>query len=97
MLKFLLYCDLSTMKCTVADIEKELSRFASSFVKVNNSLWFFKYPNSYDGSPLPKEEHLFLDYFDKFTHDDSIIYMEKISDNYYFNLPDDICGFLEQD
>lgn len=97
MLKFLLYCDLATMNCKASDIENELSKFASSFVKANDSLWFFKYPEGFDGSCLPKEEHLFLDYLEKFTDDNSIVYIEKVSDNYYFNLPDNICDFLATD
>lgn len=94
---FSLYCDLSTMKCTANEICATLESFAESYSQVNNSLWFFKYTDGFDGNPLPKEEHLFYDYFEKFTDKNSTIFIEKLRDDHYYLLPDANHRFLEQD
>ena len=94
MLRFALYCDLSTMSCTAQDINKELSAFADSYVQVTDSLWLFRYPDGFDGNPLPKEEHLFYDHFEKFTGEDGIIFLEILRNNDYYNLPDSAHQFL---
>lgn len=94
MLNFLLYCDLSTMNCSASDINTELSDFANSYVQVNNSLWFFKYPDGFDGNPLPKDEHLFYDHFEKFTDEDSVIFLAILDKNHYYNLPENVVQFL---
>ncbi len=97
MLQFILYCDLSTMNCTALDINEELSSFAKSYLQVNNALWFFKYPNIFAGSYLPKEEHLFYDHFEKFTSENSIIFLSLLDDKYYYNLPEIADQFLCSD
>lgn len=97
MLNFLLYCDLSTMSCTVEDINAELQKFSDDYAQVNDSLWFFKYPDGYDGNPLPKDEHLFYDHFRKFTNGHSIIFIEILHRNHYCILPDKVYSFLESD
>lgn len=97
MLRFLLYCDLSTMNCTVNDINVELQKFTNGYAQVNDSLWFFKYPDGFDGNPLPKDEHLFYDHFEKFTNDSSIIFIEILRRDHYYNLPDEVHSFLESD
>jgi hypothetical protein len=94
---FLLYCDLSTMLCTADEINEALNSFASSFLQVNDSLWFFKYDAEHDFDPLPKEEHLFYDYFEQFTTEDSIIFIELLNDDYFYQLPEEIHDFLSQD
>ena len=94
---FLLSCDLSTMKCTVEDINAILTSFASDHIQVNTSLWFFKYDESKACSPLRKEEHLFCTYFEQLTNKDSIIFIEKLTDKHYYNLPDIFHDFLVQD
>lgn len=97
MQKFILYCDLSTMNCTGDDICKELEKFAIGYVQVNDSLWFFKYNNENDSDPLPNDEHLFYDHFEQFTNEKSIIFIEILHRDHYYNLPDDVHIFLEQD
>ncbi len=97
MLTFLLYCDLSTMNCTSYDINVELKKISGSYVQVNDSLWFFKYPDSFDGNPLPKDEHLFYDHFEKFTNENSVIFIEVLRNDHYYNLPDEVSSFLESD
>ena len=97
MLQFILYCDLRTMCCAADDINAELSSFAASYVQVNNSLWFFKYPESFDGNPLPKDEHLFYEHFEKFTDENSIIFLAILNDNHTYNLPDAVNRFLDSD
>lgn len=97
MLTFLLYCDLPTMNCNVEDINQKLSSFASSYIQVNDSLWFFKYPNEFDGSFLPKEEHLFYEYFDNFVNADSIIFINRLSERHYYVLPKEVARFLDED
>ena len=94
---FLLYCDLSTMHCNTTEINEVLNSFASSFQQVNGSLWFFKYDAAHDFNPLPKEEHLFYDHFEQFTDKNSIIFIEQLSDDYFYQLPDKIHDFLSQD
>lgn len=96
-LRFMLYCDLSTMRCTASDINTELASFADSYVKVNDALWFFKYPNRFDGSFLSKDEFLFNKYFEKFTDEESIIFLSVLDDRNYYNLPDIVCDFLSSD
>ena len=76
---FLLYCDLATMNCTSNEINETLQSFAESFSQVNDSLWFFKYDVAHDLNPLPKEEHLFYDHFERFTNKNSIIFIEQLS------------------
>lgn len=97
MLTFLLYCDLSTMNCTSYDINVELEKISGSYVQVNDSLWFFKYPDGFDGNPLPKDEHLFYDHFEKFTNENSVIFIEFLRNDHYYNLPDEVSSFLESD
>lgn len=94
---FLLYCDLSTMNCTVDKINATLNSFTSSFIQVNDSLWFFKYDVESDFDPLPKEEHLFYDYFRQFTSENSTIFIDILHDKYYYQFPDAVCDFLELD
>lgn len=94
MLQFLLYCDLSTMNCTAQDINAELSKFADSYVQATDSLWFFRYPDGFDGNPLPREEHLFRDHFKKFAGEDGIIFIEIMKNDYFYNLPDSAHQFL---
>ncbi len=96
MQKFILYCDLSTMNCTSNDICKELEKFTMGYAQVNNSLWFFKYDNESDLDPLPNDEHLFYDHFEQFTNEESIIFIEILRNDHYYNLPDDVHNFLEQ-
>lgn len=97
MQKFILYCDLSTMNCTADDICKELEKFTLGYVQTNNSLWFFKYDNESDFNPFSNDEHLFYDHFEKFTNEESIIFLEILRRDHYYNLPDDVHNFLEQD
>lgn len=94
---FLLYCDLSTMKCTADEISATLETFAESYSQVNNSFWFFKYDVESDLNPLPKEEHLFYDYFEQFTDENSTVFIEKLRNDHYYQLPDANHHFLEQD
>ena len=94
---FLLYCDLSTMKCSSDEINSTLSVFTESYSQVNNSLWFFKYDAENDFNPLPKEEHLFYDHFEQFVTENSIIFIEKLRDDHYYQLPDANHEFLQQD
>lgn len=94
---FLLYCDLSTMKCTADEICTILKTFAKSYSQVNISLWFFKYDVANDLDPLPKEEHLFYDYFQEFCNENSIIFIEILRNDHYYQLPETIHYFLEQD
>ena len=97
MLKFLLYCDLSTMNCSAADICDELRVFAYDYIQVNPSLWFFKYSAVINVSPLPKDEYLFYEHFEKFTDDNSVIFIEILHDNHYYILPEKVHHFLETD
>ena len=97
MSKFLLYCDLSTMNCSASDICRELSQFSNDYVQVNSSLWFFKYSDSSANSPLPKDEYLFYEHFEKFTNENSIIFIEILHDEHYYILPDKVHRFLEKD
>ena len=97
MLIFLLYCDLPTMNCSADEICKELSSFSSGYIQVNSSLWFFKYPDGFDGNPLPKDEHLFYDHFEKFTNEESNIFIEILRNDHYYLLPEEVHRFLEQD
>lgn len=97
MLQFLLYCDLATMNCTASDINAELGSFASSYVQVNNNLWFFSYPKAFDGHFLPKEEALFCDHFEKFSKEDSVIFLAELGSRYYYNLPDAAHQFFSKD
>lgn len=97
MQKFILYCDLSTMNCTADDICNELEKFTMDYVQANNSLWFFKYDDKSDFDPLPNDEHLFYDHFEQFTNEESIIFIEILRRDHYYNLPDDVHNFLERD
>lgn len=97
MTTFLLYCDLATMNCTAGNINETLASFADSFSQVNDSLWFFKYDVHLSDSPLPKEEVLFYDFFEKFTDENSIIFIEKLHDTHFYQLPDETHDFLSQD
>ena len=94
---FLLYCDLSTMLCTADEINEALNSFASSFLQVNDSLWFFKYDAEHDFNSLPKEEHLFYDYFEQFTDENSVIFIQRLNNDYFYQLPDEIHDFLSRD
>jgi hypothetical protein len=85
------------MNCTSYDINVELKKISGSYVQVNDSLWFFKYPDSFDGNPLPKDEHLFYDHFEKFTNENSVIFIEVLRNDHYYNLPDEVSSFLESD
>ncbi len=97
MQKFILYCDLSTMNCTADDICKELEKFTLGYVQANNSLWFFKYDNESALNPLPQSEHLFCDHFEQFINEESIIFIDPLRRDYYYNLPNDLHNFLDQD
>ena len=97
MKNFLLYCDLSTLKCTSDEINVVLDSFSESYSQVNDSLWFFKYDIKNYFSQLPKEEYIFQHYFEQFITENSIIFIEKLHDNYYYQLPDTNHDFLQQD
>ncbi len=92
---FLLYCDLSTLKCTSDEINATLNSFTESYSQVNDSLWFFKYDKNF--SPLPKEEYIFYEYFEQFVTENSIIFIEKLHNGHFYQLPDISHSFLEQD
>lgn len=94
---FLLYCDLSTMKCTVDDINNTLQGFSDCFIQVNNSLWFFRYDIKRDVNPLPKEENIFYKHFEKFTSKESIFFIEILSNKYFYEFPDTVHNWLQQD
>lgn len=93
---FLLYCDLSTLKCTSDEINVTLNSFTESYSQVNDSLWFFKY-DAKTFNPLPKEEYIFYEYFEQFITENSIIFIEKLRNDYYYQLPDTNHDFLQQD
>lgn len=94
MITFLLYCDMQTMKCTVSDIDKELGTFVNSFVRVNDSLCFFKYPKRFDGYFVPPSEWILEEHLDKFMDENSIVYIEEVGDRNYCNLPDDVISYV---
>ena len=96
-IKIMLYCDLSTMSCCADDIDNELSSFARSFLRANNSLWFFECSNEFNGSFLPTEENIFYDNFEKYTNEDSIIYLDVVQKQSFYNLPDNVSEFLQED
>ena len=97
MQKFILYCDLSTMNCTVDDICKELEKCTMGYMQANSSLWFFKYDDESHLNSLPNEAHLFYEHFEQFTNKESILFIEVLRYDHYCNLPDDVRNFLEQD
>lgn len=97
MQKFILYCDLPTMNCTVDDIFKELEKFTMGYIQANSSLWFFKYDDECNYNPLPNEVYLFHEHFEQFTNKESIIFIEILRRDHYYNLPDNVHNFLEQD
>ena len=97
MLQFILYCDLPTMKCTASDINAELSSFADFHMQVNDTLWLFKYPEGFVEDSRPKEEHLFCDHFEKFTDENSVIFLAPLDGNHYYILPDAAHRFLSAD
>ena len=74
-----------------------LKKISRSHVQVNDSLWFFKYPDDFDGNLLPKDEQLFYDHFEKFTNENSIIFIEVLRNDHYYNLPNEVSSFLESD
>lgn len=84
MFKFILYCDLNTLRCTSEDINKELRAFSGKFLQVNTSLWIFTYPNEYQGYQITHEEHIFLEYFEKYTDTESIIVITEVSNTVRF-------------
>ena len=97
-IKMMLCCDVNTMKCTPADIDRELSTFAISFLRVSDSIWLFKYPSGWQGSYERPEVHLFYDHFEKYTvEDSSIIMLELIDRTIYYNLPEAAHNFLSKD
>lgn len=96
LLNFLLYCDIPTLNCTADDINLELSTFAKSYIQVNDSLWFFKYPDGFDGSFFSKEEHLFYDHFEKFAGKTGNVFIERLTNNDFYQLPDEVCDFLSR-
>lgn len=100
MLKLMLYCDLSTMKCTSDDINRELAQFSSSYVQVNNSLWFFKYDDDFNSSCLQKDEVIFYEYFEKHLKEDSIIFISLLNSHdsrgRMYQLPAHIDTYLQE-
>lgn len=85
------------MACSADDIDNELSSFARLFLRVNNSLWFFECSDEFNGSFLPAEESIFYDHFEKFTDKGSIIYLDVVQKQSFYNLPDNVSEFLQED
>lgn len=96
MLTFMLYCDMSKIKASSNDITTILKEFSDSYIQLNDCVWFFKYPDGYNGSPLHKEEFLFYEYFEQLTDNESTIMICRMNDVFY-DFPDTISHFLEQD
>ena len=46
---------------------------------------------------LPTEENIFYDHFEKFTNEDSIIYLDVVQKQSFYNLPDNVSEFLQED
>lgn len=91
---FLLYCDFSTMLGTAQDIEKELRKLAWGFVRVNDSVWIVRM-SKYTGSYLRTEEFLFIECIEKYTNDDSFVYITRFGEDEYYNLPLSVVEFLD--
>ena len=97
-IKMMLCCDVNTMKCTPSDIDRELSTFAISYLRVSDSIWLFKYPSGWQGSYLRPEADLFHDHFERYTEDESSIILIELSDRMiYYNLPKSAHTFLTED
>ncbi len=97
MLKLMLCCDVATMNCTAADIDRELSTFAPSHMRVSESIWLFSYPSGFRGSYFSVESTIFDDHFEKFCKDDSVIFVINLKERYYYNLPESALSFLNPD
>ena len=97
MMAFLFYCDMSSVKCTVNDIDNELLTFAKSYLRVNDSLCIFKYPKRFDGHFVQPCEWIFEEHFAKFMDDNSIAYISEITDRCYFSPSDPVLEYLKQD
>jgi len=85
------------MDCSASDINNVLSGFSSYYVQVNDSLWFFKYTDEFDGNYLSKEIALFYNHFEKITNDRSRIFISRLESHYYYYLPEEIHNYLEQE
>lgn len=97
MLKCFLYCDIKSLNCSAEDIEKALSDFAVSFIRVNDSIWLFKYTDTFNGYWESHESYIFNTYFEKFTTDQSLVLLSRIEDRFYYNLPEDCAYYLNSD
>ena len=94
---YLIYCDISTMKCTAEGIDQQLEKHTQGYVRVNDSLWLTKLPEEYLGTMLRKEEFLLDIVLGDCVAADSFIIIAPLDQNAHWNLPDELHSFLSSD
>ena len=96
---YMFCCDLSTLRCTSAELETKIADYSSRYHRLSDNLWLYC-------APKDKVSHLFVspdEYFvtnilREYTTFESVVFSFAIpKTGYYYELPQDAIDFLSID
>lgn len=94
--KFLIYCKIDTLNCTVNDINSKLETSTRGYIQINDSLWLVKLKSGYVGTYLHKDEYLMDILLRDYVTPQSFIIIAPLRDAHW-ELPQDVHQFLVDD
>lgn len=92
---YLIYCDMSTIHCTVPEFEEALSNFSTRYHKVTNDLWIFCAPKHKLGNLcISPDEYFITHILREYATPDSSILATPFPSCYY-EFPEKVHQFLK--
>ena len=94
---YVLCCDISTLRCTSAELELKLAEFSNRYHKASDNLWFYCVPRDKAAHKfISPDEYLITFVLHDYLTPYSIAFTSEIPNNrYYYELPQDAIDFLE--
>ncbi len=98
-MKYLLYCDMKTLKCTENTINKILKDNSDSYMQISKDLWAFDtYEHSFCWEFQSVTEYFINVLLDEYLSENSICIISDVKTNHlYYNLPLDAADYLNND
>ncbi len=96
---YMFCCEISTLRCTTADIEQRIATFSTRYHKLSDNLWLYCAPKERCAEDLiSPDEYLITNVLRDFILPDSIVFSIEIPQrNCYWELPQDAVAFLSAD
>ena len=98
-MKYLLFCDMNTVQCSPATLEKVISENSNAYLRITDNLWVFdatKISYAFEFQSVP--DYYINVLLDNYLVENSICFVFEANDsNSCCNFPNNVCDFLTDD